>query len=111
MERGSEGKNHIIKNYMSGDHEATSGEVKTVIAFMVVGIAEEDIECGARSKLVGCDGRHVRVSRTAKHTKMLIHRGSAKQSEVRARRTNGLGREPVEQKRRSVKALNPVGGW
>jgi hypothetical protein len=111
MGRGGKGKNRLIKNHVPGDHEAISGEVKAVIAFMVVGIAEEDTECGARSKLVGCGGRHVRVTHAAKHTKMLIHRGSAEQSKVRARRTNGLGREPVQQKRRSVKALDPVGGW
>jgi hypothetical protein len=108
---GGEGKNHLIKNHMSGDHEAISGEVKATIAFMMVKIAEEDTECGARSKHVGCGGWHVRVARAAKHMKMLIHRGSAEQSEVRAWCTNGLGRELVEQKRHSVKALNPVGGW
>jgi hypothetical protein len=41
---------------MSGDHEAISGEVKATIAFMMVKIAEEDTECGARSKHVGCGG-------------------------------------------------------
>jgi hypothetical protein len=42
MGRGSEGKNCLIKNHVSGDHEAISGEIKTTIAFMVVGIPEED---------------------------------------------------------------------
>jgi hypothetical protein len=56
MGRGGKGKNRLIKNHVPGDHEAISGEVKAVIAFMVVGIAEEDTECGARSKLVGCGG-------------------------------------------------------
>jgi hypothetical protein len=111
MGRGGEGKNHLIKNHMSKDHEAISGEVKAAIAFMVVEIVEEDTKCRARSKLVGCGGRHVRVTCATKHTKMLIRWGSAKQSEVQARRMNGLGRETVEQKRCNVKALDPVGGW
>jgi hypothetical protein len=111
MGRGGEGKNRLIKNHVSGDHEAISGEVEAAIAFMVVRIAEEDTRCGVRSKLVGCGGRHVRVTRAGKHTKMLIRWGRAEQSEVRAQHTNGLGREPVEQKRRSVKALDPIGDW
>jgi hypothetical protein len=78
---------------------------------MVVRIAEEDTECGVRSKLVGYGGRHVRITRTAKHMKMLIRQGSVEQSKVWAQRTNGLAREPVEQKHRSVKALDPIGSW
>jgi hypothetical protein len=48
MGRGGEGKNHLIKDHVLGDHEAISVEIKTAIAFMVVGIAEEDsVERGA----------------------------------------------------------------
>jgi hypothetical protein len=57
MGRGSEGKTHLIKDNVSGDHKVISGEINAAIAFMVVGIAEEDITCGARRKLVGCGGR------------------------------------------------------
>jgi hypothetical protein len=42
---------------------------------------------------------------------MLIRQGSVEQSEVWAQRANGLAREPVEQKHRSVKALDPIGSW
>jgi hypothetical protein len=42
---GGEGKNHLIKNHVLGDHKVISGEVKAAITFMVVRIAEEDIEC------------------------------------------------------------------
>jgi hypothetical protein len=50
------GKNRLIKNHMSGDHKAISGEIKAAIAFMMVRIPEEDTTRGARSKLVRCGG-------------------------------------------------------
>jgi hypothetical protein len=40
---------------------------------------------------VGCGGRQVMVACATKHMKVLIRRGGAKQSKVRARHTNGLG--------------------
>jgi hypothetical protein len=54
--RGGEGKNRLIKDHVSRDHVAICGEVKAAIAFMVIGISEEDTACRPRSKLVGCDG-------------------------------------------------------
>jgi hypothetical protein len=41
MGRGSEGKSRLIKNHVSGDHKAISGEIKAAIAFIVVRIPEE----------------------------------------------------------------------
>jgi hypothetical protein len=42
MGRGSEGKDRIIRDHGLGDHKAISGQIKAMIAFMVVGITEKD---------------------------------------------------------------------
>jgi hypothetical protein len=42
MGRGSEGKDRIIRDHGLGDHKVISGQIKAMIAFMVVGITEKD---------------------------------------------------------------------
>jgi hypothetical protein len=57
---------------MSRDDQAVCGEIKTMVAFVIGGVAEEDTPGRARSKLMRRGSSSVRVTRTTKNSEMLI---------------------------------------
>jgi hypothetical protein len=62
------------------DQETRSGEVKTLVPFVIRVVPEEDTTSRARSKLMGNNGRKVRVARTPKNMNMVIGGSGAKKS-------------------------------
>jgi hypothetical protein len=111
MGRGSERKNSLIKDHMSGDHEAVCREVKTTVTFVMFGVPKKDASGGARSKFVWYCGGHVRVTLAAEGTEMLIGGGCTEQGVMRARCADGLGGETIQQVCGCVETLNPVASW
>jgi hypothetical protein len=57
---------------MSRDDQAVCGEIKTMVAFVIGGVAEEDTSGRARSKLMRRGSSSVRVTHTTKNSEMLI---------------------------------------
>jgi hypothetical protein len=52
MGRSYEGEADLIKNNMSGDHDAISRKIKATIPFVLLVIADEDTSGRMRSKLM-----------------------------------------------------------
>jgi hypothetical protein len=50
---GSEGKDSLIKNSMSGDDDVVGGEIETLITFVICRVFEEDTTSGPMSQFVG----------------------------------------------------------
>lgn len=62
-----------MKN-MPRNYDPVGGPVKTVVAFVIWGIAEKDAQGGARGKFMrGCGGK-VRIAPATKHTKVIVSR-------------------------------------
>jgi hypothetical protein len=57
---------------MSRDDPAVCGEIKTVVAFMIKGVAKEDTSGRATSELMRRSYSSVRVTRVAENSEMLI---------------------------------------
>jgi hypothetical protein len=62
----------LIKYDVSRDVNTIGLKVKAAVSFMVGGVAKEDAQGGAGCKLVGGCGGEVRITGSAKDTKMVI---------------------------------------
>jgi hypothetical protein len=57
---------------MSGDEDATRGEVKAPVPLVVRRVTKENAPCRARRQLVRSSGRNVRVTGTTEDTKVIV---------------------------------------
>jgi len=89
---------------MTGDNDTTRRKIITPIPLMVRRVSEEDTS-RTRCELVRCGGREVGVASTPKDSKVIIGGRGAKESKVRCRSANRLGRKTVEEVGGDVQGL------
>lgn len=73
-----------------------SGEVEALVPFVIRGLPRERQRVKRGCKLVGDDGREIRIAGIPEHTKVVVRRG-AKEGKEGGGVTIHLGREVVEQ--------------
>jgi hypothetical protein len=99
------------KNDVLRDHNAVSGNIKTVIPFVVKGIADKDTPGATRSKLMrDCRGQ-VGVAGTLKDPEIVVGMQCVVEGGVRAGDSDGFCWKTVQQIYGSVEALYPILWW
>jgi hypothetical protein len=69
---GSEVKDYIIKNNMSGDDDVVGGEIETTIALVINGVSKEYTTSGLGGQFVSSLCGEVGIANTAKNAQVLI---------------------------------------
>jgi hypothetical protein len=80
---------------MSGDDDIVSGEIKTLITFMVNGVSEENTSGGSGCHFVSGFGGEIRIAGTTECAQVLIGGGDSMEGKVWAGRADQLGGEAV----------------
>ena len=83
------------------------GKIITPIPLMVRIVFEEDATSRTRCELVRCGGRDVGIAGAPKDSKVIIGARGGKESKVRCRSANCLGRKTVEEVGGDVQGLYP----
>ena len=92
---------------MTGDNDTTRRKIITPIPVMVRRVPKEDETSRTRCELVRCGGREVGIAGTPKNSKVIIGGRGAKESKVRCRSANRLGRKTVEEVGGDVQGVYP----
>jgi hypothetical protein len=75
---------------MMRDDQVICGEVKTLIAFVVGGVAKQDTPVGPKGELMWCGGDSVRVTCAAEDAEVLVRGCRLEESDMRADNTGHL---------------------
>ena len=92
---------------MSGDQNATRGDVKASVYLVVRGVPEEHTTSRAGRQLVRSGGGGVRVTRTPEDPKVVVAWMGTEKSVVWSGSRRSSGRKTVEQVGGGVEALSP----
>ena len=84
------------------------GKIITPISLMVRRVFEEDATSRTRCELVRCGGRDVGIAGAPKDSKVIIGARGGKESKVRCRSANRLGRKAIGQVGGGMQSLSPV---
>jgi hypothetical protein len=99
MGRGREGEIWRIKNNMSGDDYVVvvGGEIKTLVAFVISEVSEENTYGGPVFHFVSGFSREIGITGTIEHAQVLIGGGDSMEDDVWISRADHLGGEAVQQ--------------
>jgi hypothetical protein len=67
----------LIKNNVLGDNDVASGEIETLVAFVIDGISEENTTDGSGGQFVSDFGGEIRIAGATKHAQVLIGGGNS----------------------------------
>jgi hypothetical protein len=62
----------LIKNNMAGDDNVVGGEIKTLIAFVISGVSEENTSSEPGCQFMSDFGREIGIAGTTEHVQVLI---------------------------------------
>jgi hypothetical protein len=76
-------------------NDDVGGEIKTLVAFVISVVSEENTSGGLRCQFVSGFSGEIRIAGTTEHTQVLIGGGDSMKGEVWTGRTDRLGGEAV----------------
>ena len=104
--RGGVGEVRLVKHDVSGDQDATRGEVKASVPLVVRGVTKKHTTSRAGRQLVTSSGGDVKVTCTPKDPKVVVARSGTEKSVVWNRSMRSSGWKAVKQVGGGVEALS-----
>jgi hypothetical protein len=93
---------------MSRDSDVNGGEIKTLIAFVIGRVSEEDTSGGPGCQFMRCLGGEVGIAGATKHSQVLIGGGDTVESDIGAGCMDHFAGKTVQQICDSVELFYPV---